>query len=344
MRPSSPFAAVFAVTTMCITVPVVAQDIPTDLLYFKVARTLHFSPDTLLIASIDHMDVDPSGRLLIVDQLSRSAYLFDSTGNLQASLDPAVCHPGFTFRPLTARFGGDDFIFVQNSGGGWGFRFTTDGHCLGRADLEYTGNREFSIDPKGILYDISYIPPDFATRVLRVMNSTGQTTAVFPLPPSKLPDAVRRVRGGGLIANEDFIYYATAVEAEIFKISVDGTLSARLPLDLPLSRLPRRDLSTQAPNFLREFSRWSRDVTLIEGFFELTDEHLFIQYRNSNGDGGYQVLSKDGTIIAEETGVSVMPKYLHGEYGWLYRVIQPSLDEAGNLPNPFVQAYHYITP
>ncbi len=105
------------------------------------------------------MDVDPTGRVLVVDQLGRQAFLFDSTGILQASLDPTVCHPGFTFHPLTARFGGDKSIFVQNSGGGgWGFRFTAEGDCLGRADREYTGHREFAVDPSGILYDISHDP------------------------------------------------------------------------------------------------------------------------------------------------------------------------------------------
>ena len=114
-----------------------AQATPLDLKYFKKAKTIQLFPDTLLIAAIDHMDVDPTGRVLVVDRKGREVFLFDSMGILQASLDPTVCHPGFFFYPMTARFAGDAFIFVQNSGGGgWGFRFTAEGDCLGRADKD----------------------------------------------------------------------------------------------------------------------------------------------------------------------------------------------------------------
>ena len=74
---------------------------PLELKHFQKVKTIRFDdPDTLLIATIDHMDVDPSGRMLVVDELGRQVLLFDSTGVLQTSLDPTVCHPGFTFRPI----------------------------------------------------------------------------------------------------------------------------------------------------------------------------------------------------------------------------------------------------
>ena len=106
-------------------------------------RTIRFvEPDTLLLGTIDHMDVDPDGRILVVDQRGKQILLFDSTGALHASLDPAACHPGFDFYPLSAHFGGDSFIFIQNAGP-WGYRFTADGGCLGSADEDFRAYADY---------------------------------------------------------------------------------------------------------------------------------------------------------------------------------------------------------
>ena len=322
-----------------------AQAAPLDLKYFKEAETIQLFPDTLLIAGIDHMDVDPTGRVLVVDQKGRQAFLFDSTGILQTSLDPTVCHPGFFFYPMTARFAGDAFIFVQNSGGGgWGFRFTAEGDCLGRADLDYRGNREFAVDPSGILYDVTRHPWDLTQRVLRHMDPTGKELEVFPMPSSKVPNAVWRLRGGGLIADGEHIFYASSVEAQVLKFALDGTLDDQLVLDNSWFQFPRRDLSPDAAAFLRELRKWGPDITTIERFFELTDQTLFVQYGGKKGEGGYQVISKEGVLIAEEMGIPLMPKFLHGEYGLLYRVIQPSRDSEGEYPNLYIQTYRFVMP
>jgi len=54
---------------------------PAELKYFTPVRSVIFDvPDTLLIATIDHLDVDASGRLLVTDKLGQQVLLFDSTG------------------------------------------------------------------------------------------------------------------------------------------------------------------------------------------------------------------------------------------------------------------------
>ena len=161
---------------------------PLELKHFKKVKTIRFDdPDTLLIGTIDHMDVDPAGRILVVDESGGQVLLFDSTGALRASLDPTDCHPGFTFRPWTAHFGGDAFIFIQN-GSPWGFRFTSEGGCLGSADEDYSAHRAFDIDPAGTLYSVYPDRPD-RRRILRRMSPTGKTLEEFPVPPSKYPNA-----------------------------------------------------------------------------------------------------------------------------------------------------------
>ncbi len=176
------------------------------------------------------------------------------------------------------------------------------------------------------------------------MNPTGKKPEVFPIPPAKLPNATRRVGGGGLIADGEHIFYASAVEVQVLKFALDGTLDDQIVLKNSSFRFPRRDLLPAAPAFLSEFSKWARDVTMIEGFFELTGQTLFVQYRGKKGEEGYQVISKEGVVIAEEMGIPSMPKILHGEYGLLYRVIHPRLDSEGEFPNPYIQTYRFVMP
>ena len=124
-----------------------AQNAPLlELKHFKKETSIRLAvPDTLLIGEITHMDVDPAGRMLLTDWRGGQVLLFDSTGSLQASLDPTACHPGFTFRPIAARFGGEALIFVQNAAP-WGFRFSADGGCLGIAHEDYRAQPLFDVE------------------------------------------------------------------------------------------------------------------------------------------------------------------------------------------------------
>ncbi len=165
--------------------------IPLELKHFQKVRTVRFDdPDTLLIGTIDHMDVDRAGRMLLVDRRGKQVLLYDSTGVLQASLDPTACHPGFNVFPLTAHFGGDAFIFIQNSIP-WGYRFTAEGGCLGSVDEDFVGVRSFDIDPAGTPYGSYRGQPDPQTRILRRMSSSGKTLEEFPMPPSVYPNSTR---------------------------------------------------------------------------------------------------------------------------------------------------------
>ncbi len=318
---------------------------PLELKHFKKVKTIRFDdPDTLLIGTIDHMDVDPAGRILVVDESGRQVLLFDSTGALQASLDPTTCHPGFTFRPMTAHFGGDAFIFIQN-GSPWGFRFTAKGDCLGSADEDYSAHRAFDIDPAGTLYGVYPGRPD-RPRILRRMSPTGKTLREFPMPPSKYPNATRGVGmfGASFIADGEHLFYASAPERNILKFSTDGALVGRISQRSSWFRSPRQDLPSDVQQSIRDFGKWSQNTTTIGGLFELTDQTLMLQYNNKERGGGYQVFTKDGLLVAEELGIKPLFFFLHGANGLVYRVVHPSLDGQGDLPNPNLEVYRFVMP
>lgn len=280
--------------------------------------------------------------MLVVDHDGGQVLLFDASGTLQASLTVEDCHPGALFRPLTAHFGGDEFIFVQSSGGRWGFRFTSDGVCLGPADMDYTSQRFFDVDPTGALYDSYFSDP--TRRILRRLNSAGKPVEEFVMPRTKYPNATQRVRGGGLIADGNHVFVVSAVEPQILKFALDGTLDDRIVLRNSRFRFARRDLADASSHaaFLRGFHEWVQDITTIEEFFELTDESFLVLYRSKGLEAGYQVLSKEGEVIAEEMGIELRAQLLHGAHGMIYRTVRPGSDSDGEFPNPRLEVYRFV--
>ena len=325
----------------CSTLDTYAQEIPPlQFKHFERIRAIRLdNPDTPLIAMIEHIDVDSNGRLLITDLQGKQTLLFDSTGTLQASLDPSTCHPAFPFDPTAAMFGNDEFIFVKNgSGGYWGYQFTAEGACLGRADPSFSSPKFIDIDPEGMMYGVGAGPP--TERTLTRMNSAGKVLAEFPLPPVKFPNAESRYAHGGLIADGTNIFYASAGTLDILKLDPNGKLVDRISERNSWFRSLKRDLPadyTQVFSALKDI----RGTTILD-FFELTAQTIMVQYGDRDNGTGYQVFTKDGVLLAEELGLNTL--FLHGGNGVVYTMVQPDFDSRGELPNPMLDVYQFISP
>ena len=318
-----------------------AQDIPPlQFKHFERIGTIKFDGlDTLLIGFIEQVDVDSNGRLLITDRIGKQVLLFDSTGTLLASLHPSTCHPAFPFSPSAAVFGIDEFIFVKNSSGGyWGYHFTAEGACLGRADPSFSSPRFIDVDPEGTMYGVGAGPP--TKRVLTRMNSAGKVLAEFPLPPVEFPNSEYRFGQGGLIADGTHIFYASAGTLDILKLDPNGT---------EVDRISKRNLWFSSPNKDIPADAWQvfeamkdhRGTTIVS-LFELTDETILVQYIDRDKGTGYQVFTKDGVLIAEELGLNTL--FLHGANGVVYSMVYPDYDGRGELSNPALEVYRFILP
>ena len=308
--------------------------------HFERIGTIKFNdPDTLLIGFIEQVDVDSNGRLLITDRIGKQVLLFDSTGTLLASLDPSTCHPAFPFSPTTAVFGNDEFIFVKDrSPGYWGYQFTAEGACLGRADRRFSSPKFIDIDPEGMMYGVGAGPP--TKRMLTRMNSAGKVLAEFPLPPVEFPNAEHRFAQGGLIADGMHIYYASVGTLDILKLDANGTEVDRFSKRNSWFNSPNKDV----PADVRQFFEAMKDHrgTTITSLFELTDQTIMVQYIDRHNGTGYQVFTKDGVLIAEELGLNT--QFLHGANGVVYILGQLDFDSRGELPNPTLDVYQFILP
>ncbi len=171
------------------------------------------------------------------------------------------------------------------------------------------------------------------------MSAGGKTLEVFSLPPPKFPNASDRLGSGGLVADGTHLFYAQSPGPDILKFALDGTIVGRISKRSSWFRSPRRDLPPDiTPQFWKAFREWT--ATSTESIFELSDQTLMIQYFNGERGAGYQIFTKDGALVAEELGLKTV--FLHGEYGLVYRPVQPALDGQGELPNPYVEVYQFV--
>ena len=246
---------------------------------------------------------------------------------------------------MHAVFVGDQSIFLSNAGP-WGYRFTPEGRCLGNVDPDYSliAQRGFlDVDAQGNLFGI-YRYPD--KQVLRYMSSSGKTLHEIDLPSSDYPKAARRLAMGGLIVDEEHIFYAGAVEPHVLKMTLNGAIVARISHRTSWFRDLSRDLpdpkSTHPAALMKAFGNLHGSSTLTTDIFELTDQTFMIQYKDSDRGWGYQVFTKDGLFVAEELGVKHIFHY--GKYGLVYRVVQPELDESSQLPNLYLEVYRFVAP
>ena len=301
------------------------------------------SSEPLLIAQIKSLDVAPDGRMLVVDLRGHQAFLFGPDGKLLAVLDPSVCHPGFEVRPVNAKFIGNQSIFLSNAGP-WGYRFTSEGGCLGSVDPDFI----MAVNPNALDTDAQGGLVGFHRysdkQVVRRMDASGKLLQEYTLPASDYPRATNRIDMGGLIADKTHHFYAGPLEPHILKLTPDGTVVDRISHRTSWFRDVSQDFSDRInpAAIIQASGRLMASSTLVYGLFELTDQTIMIQYTNGDRRRGYQIFTKAGQLVAQELGIRARFKY--GASGLVYRVVQPELDAEGELPNPFIEVYQFITP
>ena len=307
---------------------------------FSDPESVHSEP--LLIAEIKGLDVAADGRMLVADLIGSQVFLFAPDGKLLAVLDPSVCHPGFEVRPVHAKFIGDHSIFLSNAGP-WGYRFTSEGGCLGSVDPEFSmvsNPNALDTDTQGLVGFYRHLDE----QVVRRMNASGKLLQEYTLPASDYPRATRRIGMGGLIADKTHHFYAGPVEKYILKLTPDGAVVDRISHRTSWFREVSRDLpdGSNLPALMQASGRLMASSTLVSGLFELTDQIVMIQYSNGDRGRGYQIFTKAGQLVGQELDVGVHFKY--GAFGLVYRVVRPELDAGDDLSNPFIEVYQFIAP
>ncbi len=335
---------------VCVDITVAQPAEPVELEHFRFVKAITLSDpesvssEPLLIAQIKSLDVAADGRMLIVDMLGQQAFLFGPDGNLLSVLDPSVCHPGFEVRPVHAKFIGNQSIFLSNASP-WGYRFTSEGGCLGSVDPDYimvVNANALDTDAQG---DLISFNRHLDKSVVRRMDASGKLLQEYTLPASDYPNATYGIGTGGLVADKTHHFYAGPVEPNILKLTPDGAVVDRIAHRTSWFRDVSQDMPDRSNNLAARMQASGRlwaSSTVVTELFELTDQLLMIQYTNADRGRGYQIFTKEGQFIAQELGIQV--SFKHGAGGLVYRVVQPDLDDRGELPNPYIEVYQFNAP
>lgn len=305
---------------------------------FVKASTIALSEDEVLVATVQTLDVGPKGRFLITDQVSRRAWIFERDGHLMKELTPEHCHPGFTMNPLEARYLGEQQIILTNAGP-WGHRFDVEGECIGGMHKSFTAPMTFGTSSSGLTYAFYGEHGGYLAK----LDATGREVMRFDTPEAVAPGMTLRFRGGGVVADTDNVFFADVARPAIHVFDTNGTHLRTIEEtpdtfdmvdeDLPGAGAQRGAILGAMSSF--KSKSWVTDLLMLDA------DKLLIQYRHQDGYG-YQIFSKEGKLLSENSGME--HRFLAAGRGVAYRVVQPEVNAAGELPNPNIEVCRYVGP
>jgi len=308
---------------------------------FQRIKNIYFTGnDTLLIGEVSTIDVGYDGRLVITDWIGNEAILFGIDGNYITHLYAQQCNPEVHFRPTGAKIKPDSEILVMGTSP-WGFLFNKDGRCKSAMSTDFSAPDNNAIVVGGVDKMIG-IYSGGTGQVLRFMDGIGRTIQEVNLPKSPAPGVDYRWDGGGLVKTSKFFYYATP-SSPLTQLNLQGHLMQIFEYENSWFRPITQDVSDPFDRniqSLREhLSRVVRNKSMVDNVSLLDHDLVMIQYHNQARRFGLQVFDETGNLITEILGTPDI--FHHAHAGLAYRVVQPDVDQSGNLPNPYIEVYEY---
>ena len=289
------------ISTFFVSVSAMAQ--PTELVEIKKVKI----PEELFLSSFLELDIQDK-RILISDNSLNQVLLF--TGKQWKVLDPEECHPGFWFKPIQAKFGGNDEIFITNSGI-WGFRFKKNGDCVGAVEK---GVKFFT--PEDFYYgtDIIGINKDFTQTNINAWGKNGQEIETVFSVLNKFPNAEYRFKGA-IFEDKSSIYFIKALEPIIYTFNRETKQLVNNEFDFKFFKPIKSDISSDVnnPGFFKEVGKIIKNNSVIYGLYQLNSNSgivLFNQHVDKKSMTFGLVFSLDDLSIKETLVFESLPDFI----------------------------------
>lgn len=289
------------IVTILISVSALAQ--PAELIEIKRVTI----PEEVFLGGFLEIDIQDD-RILITDSSIGQVLLFD--GSEWKVLDPKICHPGFSFQPLQAKFGDHDELFITNSGI-WGFRFKNNGDCIGAAE---EGTKFFT--PENFYYgtDIIGINKDFTQTNINAWGKKGQEIETVFSVLNKFPNAEYRFKGG-IFEYKSSIYFIKALEPIIYTFNRETKQLANNEFDFKFFKPIKSDIPSDVnnPGFFKEIGKTIKNNSVIYGLYQLNSNSgivLFNQYVDKKSATFGLVFSLDDLSIKETLVFETLPDFI----------------------------------
>ena len=309
---------------------------------FHKTHTISFSGnDTLLIGIVSAIDVGNDGRIVITDEIGRQTMLFEGNGTYITHLDPSQCNPEVRFFPTGAKIRPDSRVLVLGTSP-WGFLFDENGQCKSTMSIEFSGTRHYGLVVDGINKMIGLYNTGTG-QVLRFMDGFGRSVREVKLSESPAPGVDYRWRGGGLVKTTKHLYFATP-SSTLIQLDLEGRPVRVFEFENRWFRQINQDVpdpfDPDSRRLDRNLRRVDRNKSMVENILLLDDDLVMIQYHNGADRGaGLQVFDDTGNLVTEL--VQGDDFFTYARDGLAYRVVQPDIDELGNLPNPVLEVFEY---
>jgi len=307
---------------------------------FKTIRKIsEFTfPKELTIAEVTFIDVNQQ-YYLITDRISKKVYLINRQGAQKVKeLSVEKCDPGFTWRPIIARFVKDGILLLNSIP--WGYRFSSDGNCLGKMDIKFVAPLLVSGMRNGDIIGFYNSKEPF----LCIMDKYGEEKKKFGQFSNEFKNFLYRYEGGGLVLDEyDNIYQIDSYDWQIKKFDSNGKFTRIIGKKPPFFRKIEKDISNDPVKLMKEFGELIENKTTTQSMYLLAKNKILIQYFSTNAKRNrvfIQIVDYNGNEL-QSSEIAGTKRILFAQDNKLYFYNQPDLKN-GILPNPKIEIYEFI--
>lgn len=285
-------------------------------------------PDNIAIGNITSFDVRED-RFVFSDHYSNNAYLYNKNDGYFYPIRPDVCHPGFELRPIDVRFN-NKMTLLTNSHI-QSYLFEIDGTCIGTGNERFiapffiTGFQDRFI---GVTYkpwedDIIYIIEYDSD--LNILNEVSFEEINYPV-------LSRRLEGGGIVSDENHIYFSTSASSDIYRYD-PARKAVKLFMENTSGKFqtPSKDIgeTNNVADLFHEFSKLGKHSVTIGLFY--VEPNYFLQTFFNPFEDKYFV-----SIISEDKAISEtikLPQHytILGSYGEEIYVLTLIEEEQGDF-------------
>lgn len=299
---------------------------------FSRADTVRFDA-SVLIGSMDFVDISDQGEFLITDNQSKAFHVFTASGSHVRTITVSQCNPEDGGSLASARFLEDGSVVATTAYGV--YAFNADGSCRRRL-LELTPNRPSFCEWRGLLYflNASLRPPKIHAYSMEsgIIEDYDLREPEFPIMA-----AVSRGRQGRSIACFErgiFYRYAESVDAE--PLWPGSELVTHRPT---FFRPLRRDLASTDDMGARvdDLVELLRESTNLNGIFKLDETHRLVAYKPWRENALNIVNMETQTSVSTKTDLS----FILAQHGLVYMLGDYEVLPSGDVGNQMLEVWRF---
>lgn len=291
------------------------------------------------LASIQSLDINEKGELLVTDQTLKQVILYKNDGSLIKKLSMQDCDPGFQFDPFNAKFHPKGGIFVLHANNPLGTWFKADGTCIMKTSPTLSVVMGIDIGENGDIYAYGK-----GLKKIQIYDSLGAKKKAFDIEDN-FPLANRHVATNSIRYVKNNMYISLPFSSNLLKYTITGQFLGSSNIQHSSLRMAKSDLKNKddfSPIFQLSLSLGSHKFgnnTLLTFF------NSFNVKRKPEARYSVMLLDEDGNQKSfVSTSISVLATHNDQLYAFRETTKQESdkiCPKCGGMANPGLAVYDF---